>query len=304
MNNAGKQKRQLWYVRRNNTVQGPYPAGLITRYILLGRMHRTDEISTGDDVWSKISDVPELIPEVVQLNMEDPVSRQRLMAAKRWADERAVEDRRRPGKGIADDRRAGDRRISMADEEIKRRNVGAITNEKRQQKKKDRWLAGLIAIGIVIALGVTMYFAKPRSPDSKVDCNASPQAGVNWSNCQKEGATLKNVDLIGAIMTNMNLNNADFEGSQLVKADLSYSILSISNLRNADLREAMLVGVNLRQSDLSNAKVKGADFSYADLSGANLLGVSMEDVKLDNAIWIDGRTCGRGSIGECLTTSR
>ena len=248
--------------------------------------------------------MPELIPEVMQLKMEDPISRQRLMAAKRWADERNVGDRRQTGQGVSQDRRAEDRRISYNEGEVKLRDVGSITEEKRQQKRHDRRLAGLIAVSIVIAAGIAMYLLKPKPPVLAIDCNAPPGPGVNWDNCHKEGAALINVNLIGAKMTNMDLVNADLRGSQLVKTDLSYSNLSVSSLRGADLREAVLVGVNLRQSDLSNTNLKGADLSYADMADANIQGAQMEDSKLDNAIWIDGRTCGRGSTGKCLGASR
>jgi len=299
MNNNEKQKKQLWYVRRENTVEGPYPAGLITRYILLGRIHRSDEVSSGDDTWTKVSDVPGLVPEVVQLNMDDPISRQRLMAAKRWADERTVDDRRQSSRGVSPNRRAEDRRTSHSDEEMKRRNVGEITAEKRQQKRHDRRLAGLIAISIVIAAGVAMYLLKPEPPVSVVECDTPPNAGVNWNNCHKAGATLYNVNLIGALMTNMSLVNADLHDSHMVKADLSYSDLSVANLRDADLREAILVGVDLRHSDLSNANLKGADLSYADLTEAVIQGAQIKDAKLGNAIWIDGRKCDSDSIGRC-----
>jgi hypothetical protein len=297
--NKEKQKKRLWYVRRDNSVQGPYPAGLITRYILLGRIRRSDEISSGDDTWTKISDMPELIPEVVQLNSDDPISRQRLMAAKRWADERTVEDRRHLSHGVSHNRRAEDRRFSYGDEEIKHRNVGDITEEIRLQKKKDRRLAGYIAISIVIASGIAMFLLNPVPPVSAIDCDIPPHSGINWNNCHKEGAILTNVNLIGAQMTNMNLMNADIHDSQLVKADLSYSDLSASNLKGTDLRAAILVGADLRQSDLSNSNLKGADLSYADLSEANIRDAQIEDARLGNTIWIDGHKCGPDSIGQC-----
>jgi len=304
MNSGDKHKAQIWYVRRDNEIHGPYPAGLVTRYILLGRIHKTDEVIAGDAAWSKISDVPELIPEVVQLNMDDPVSRQRLMAAKRWADERMVDDRRQSRMGVQHNRRSQDRRVSRDEEEVKHRNVAEITKEKRVKTKKDRIFAGLIATGIVIALAVAMFIVKPRTTEVAIDCNAGPNAGVNWSNCHKEGARLRDANLAGAIMTTMSLGNADLDGSRMFKADLSYSTMSISTLRNADLRQAILVGVNLRQSDLENANLEGADLSYADLTGANIRGIRLGNAKLDNAIWIDGQTCGQGSTGQCLTVPR
>ncbi len=304
MIHQAKQKNQLWYVRRDNAVQGPYPEGLISRYILLGRIHKSDEVSTGDNVWVKVADMPALIPEVMQLDMDDPVSRQRLMAAKRWADERGMENRRQTSQDMHRDKRASDRRSSVVVEEAKRRNIGEDTRERRQRIKKERLLAGLIAVSIVIATGTAFYLTKPRPNISRIDCEAPSQAGVNWNNCHKEGSVLIDADLIGAMMTNMDLGNSDLHNSQLVKADLSYSNLSVSDLNGADLRAAILVGVNLRQSNLANANLENADLSYADLSGANIQGARMDGVKLDSAIWIDGRKCGIGSTGQCLSEKR
>jgi len=299
MNNSDKQKKQLWYVRRGTVVQGPYPVGLITRYILLGRIHESDEVSSGDNSWVKVADMPELVPEVMQSDMDDPVSRQRLMASKRWADERTKLDRRHLLKQVGANRRSDDRRVSVVDEAQKRGQTEDFIKEIVEQKEKDRLLAGMIAVSIVIAAGVAMYLLKPKPPDAVIDCNVLPQAGINWSNCHKEGVDLGGVNLIGATMNNMDLSKADLHDSQLVKADLSYSNLSVTNMRDADLREANLVGVNLRQSELANANLKGADLSYADLTGANIQGALMEGVALGNAIWLDGSKCSPDSIGQC-----
>jgi Pentapeptide repeats (8 copies) len=299
MSNSDKQKKQLWYVRRGNAVQGPYPAGLISRYILLGRIHESDEVSRGDNSWVRIADMPELVPEVMQSSMEDAVSRQRLMAAKRWADERTKIDRRHLLNKVDEDRRSDDRRISVVDEAQKRSQTEDMIKEIGEQKRKDRMLVGMIAGSILIAAVATMYLLKPKPPDAVIDCNVMPRAGVNWSNCHKEGAELGGANLIGATMNNMDLGNADLHGSQLVKADLSYSNMSVTNLEDADLREANLVGVNLRQSELANANLKGADLSYADLTGANIRGTLMTGARLGNAIWVDGGECSPDSIGRC-----
>ena len=79
-----KNQRQLWYTRRGDAVQGPFPAGQITRYIILGRVLLTDEVSVDQQTWVPISQVPEMIPELVQTDTGDPALRQRLQAAKRW----------------------------------------------------------------------------------------------------------------------------------------------------------------------------------------------------------------------------
>jgi len=45
--------------------------------------------------------------------------------------------------------------------------------------------------------------------------------------------------------------------------------------------------------------LRDADFGQANLQGANLTGVKLNGVKLGQAIWVDGRVCANGSVGEC-----
>src|SRR3569623_1333074 len=41
---SGMAGLNVWYVRRGDEVKGPYPSGLITRYVLLGRVRANDEV--------------------------------------------------------------------------------------------------------------------------------------------------------------------------------------------------------------------------------------------------------------------
>ena len=62
-----------WYIRRRGEVKGPYPAGLVSRYILLGRLQMTDEVSASGQDWLPVQDVPDLIPKILQGDISDPV---------------------------------------------------------------------------------------------------------------------------------------------------------------------------------------------------------------------------------------
>ena len=163
MNSRDKQKKQLWYVRRGSEMMGPYPAGMITRYILLGRIQESDEVSCGDNVWHKVTDVQELVPEVMQTSMDDPMSRQRLMAAKRWADERTKGDRRLLMKTIGTDRRTDDRRASTVDVVQPRENAEDQINEQIEVKEKDRQIGKIIVISVVVAVVIAMYLLNSSS---------------------------------------------------------------------------------------------------------------------------------------------
>jgi len=66
MRQTDKTQQQLWYTRRGEAVQGPFPAGQISRYVILGRIQPTDEVSADGVVWVPLSQMPEMIPELVQ----------------------------------------------------------------------------------------------------------------------------------------------------------------------------------------------------------------------------------------------
>ena len=89
------QSKQLWYTRRGNEVRGPFPAPQISRFILLGRIRETDELSSNQHDWQKVSDVPVLMPEELKANQDDPAARERLLIARMREDERSAHNRRR-----------------------------------------------------------------------------------------------------------------------------------------------------------------------------------------------------------------
>ena len=101
----------MWYLRKNGEVKGPYPAGLISRYILLGRINDGDEVSGDGEEWLVIRDIPELIPDVMKGDASDPLVQERLQAARRWADERgAVSVNSTPRCSKTDEEATGGRR--------------------------------------------------------------------------------------------------------------------------------------------------------------------------------------------------
>ena len=88
------QENQLWYTRRGSQVRGPFPAQQISRFILLGRIHDTDELSTDQHAWQKVTDVPILIPQEMQADLTQPEAHERLIIARMREDERSARDRR------------------------------------------------------------------------------------------------------------------------------------------------------------------------------------------------------------------
>ena len=298
-------RSQLWYTRRGKEIRGPFHGGLIQRYILLGRLRASDEVSSDKEVWTPISQMADLIPQVMQADLDDPLARERLMAAKRWADERLHPDRRALGHFANDEmeaerRRNDDRREDEEEEEVRYR----LNKAQRQSPKTRPGLLNVVGILVAISLagvfiGLTVTARLPVN-DKGVDCGAPPKPKVNWSNCRLEGMQFTSANLRAANLSSADLSAANLEGSHLAEADLSFAKLSIANLHNANLGRAQMKGVNLINARLTGADLRHADLSYANLRGADLTGANLEGAIFDHAIWVNDEVCGPGSTGRCV----
>ena len=51
-----------WYSRRQGVTRGPFSAGDITRYLLLGRIRLDDELSTDKTLWLPANQFSEMLP--------------------------------------------------------------------------------------------------------------------------------------------------------------------------------------------------------------------------------------------------
>lgn len=292
-----------WYTRRGGEIKGPYPAGLVSRYILLGRLKQSDEVSIDGQQWQTVSEVPGLIPKILQGDTSDPLFQERLQAARRWADERdrsrrGAEEGRIPG---VEGRRGGDRRAPEETAVAAHREARGGRELELFADAQNRWAMLFIAGVVAVVVGLFMVFYRPPPPPVETSCQSRPVPGVNWNNCIMDGANLNHRDLTGASLYSTGLTGASLRGSVLRGANLSYAGLGISDLEGADLRSATLLGANLRRAKLGKALLQQADLSYADLTGADLTGATLDGARLGNAIWVDGKRCLPKSVGECRT---
>lgn len=291
---------QLWYTRRNEDVRGPFPQRVIGQYLLIGRLHRSDEVSLDRKTWKKIDEVAELIPEVMKADLTDPLAHDRLEAARRAADERAAE-RRNQVDNPDHNRRGGDRRELESPDEIAYRKARLQRILDARTEQPSRWLVVPI---LVIVLGVLIWMGWGYTPEVDTsgtpDCSTLPGPNVNWNNCIMQGINLQRADMHGAEASNANFTGSNFSGVNLAGANLAYTNLSLSDLTQTDLHSAKLVGVAFHGSNLQGADLTGSDLSYADFWGANLTGAHLEGAKLDRAIWVDRTICAPGSIGQCI----
>ncbi|HHH35912.1 MAG TPA: pentapeptide repeat-containing protein [Gammaproteobacteria bacterium] len=300
MENQEQNNRRLWYIRRRGQIEGPFPQGLISRHILLGRIAEDDELSFDLVTWHPRDAFPELVPAVMQGEVTDRQAAERLEAARRWADERTGGDRRQGDGMVAQDRRRGrDRRRGSQSGRPPRTTPEALPDGGAGQGGR-RWAWVLIPPALLLG-GILVAVMKPGDETAAViDCDSPPRAGIDWSNCFKEGVDLRGADLRGARMRNMRLTAARLGQARLRGTDLSYSELAVASLAGADLRDGVLVGAGLRGADLRSADLRGANLAYADLRGARLAGADLRGAVLGSAIWTDGRYCAPRSVGSCV----
>lgn len=294
----GHAGKGLWYVRKDGRIRGPFPAGQIAREILLGRIRDNDELSIDREHWRLLSALPQLVPEVMQ-HAGTEEGQQHLLLARLREDER-LHDRRGPGHVPADTNlRHGDRRtVESFDVVAHRERVTRWAAEENQEERNLLLPAAVIMITLFILATYFLWY-RPAPPLAERDCQAALAAGVNWSGCEMAARNLGRADLSRANLSNTILKAADLHAARLRSADLSYANLEGADLRSADLRAANLKGAALRGANLSQSDLRDADLGYANLQAANLNGASLGGAKFDRAIWIDGRVCATGSVGEC-----
>lgn len=283
---------KAWYIRSKagEETKGPFPGGQISQEILLGRHKLDDEVSHDKEEWFALREVPELLPEIFFKNRSDPGFKDRLDAARRWADER---------RGILDIDKSDERRanVSYENEEIKRLHRLAT-----EAKKKTSPLATFAQVAVVLlAIIAVIFLAFQYSPEDEnvVDCSSPAQQGVNWNGCKFVGAQLFQKELIAANLMNANLQTASLQSSNLSLANLKYAQLHLANLANTNFSKADLTGADLVGANLTGAIFKQANLSYANFRDAVIEDTDFSNARLDNAIWIDGRTCAINSTGSC-----
>lgn len=283
-------KNSLFYTRREGEVHGPFPAGQITRYLILGRVKLSDEISEDHESWQVIANRPELIPDVLNLDMSIDENRDKLEAAKRWADER-----RQHHSGEADKQ---DRRSPEGAELLAYREIREKVLELPKQRLRGNLFLALTLMVVIAVIWIAIKFT-PEQPLVVSDCNMAAGPGVNWNNCLLDGKQVSGQNLSGAKIHNASLVSLVAEATNFQASELQYSKLNLARLKGANLEASNLTGVSLRDADLQGANLANADLSYADLTDANLQGVNLTGAKLGQTRWVDGTLCAEGSVGQC-----
>lgn len=270
---------QLWFVRHQGTVLGQFPLKEIQQALVSGEIVVDDEISPDQANWLPLSQFPGLVrEEPVAQPIEDLDEETR-----KWHEERVKAALRWEANPASP----------------------AFPGNHSQPSSLIKWLGGMVSLGAVIGLALFLFWQwqdAKNVPQPKLVISAPiPACGmpagpkINWAECDKSGTLLHGADLSGANLARTKFNSTDMSDSLLVRANLSFSDLSYATLNGGNLSGANLEGANLGFAELRNA-----DFSQANLRNANIADAVLDGAKFDGAIWIDGKTCAPGSLGQCL----
>ena len=154
--------KQLWYTRRDKEIRGPFPPGLITRYILLGRIREDDELSTDQIAWQPVSENPELIPEELKLDLNVEENQERLRIARMREAEREAGDRRakqsaQKNEQFKNQRSGKERRRTETNDEVRHREIKTQLLETLRKEEQRNYIPRIV--GIMVILAAFMWFA-------------------------------------------------------------------------------------------------------------------------------------------------
>ena len=169
-------------------------------------------------------------------------------------------------------------------------------------------LKQILVLAAAVLAGFTMQaFAWTENITEAADvnrvCRLEPEAQCSWAiliDTKAPGVDMHESSLASARLDRSDLSRSNFSWSIFQLASLKDANLMLSNLEHAHLHGVNLQNANLMLANLTGASLFDADLSGADLRGANLLGAIIIKAKFDNATWVDGRVCAKGSIGRCL----
>ena len=146
-------------------------------------------------------------------------------------------------------------------------------------------------------------------------CDDPPSDGVDYSGCAfSDGQDLtgtfmpnSNLSFTGfikvifdkSIMMNSTLANGNYPESSFVRANLYETNFEGGNFEKTNFSSANLTRANFKAASLIEANFTNANLFEADFTGANILNANFEGANLNEAIWVDGKKCNLGSIGEC-----
>jgi uncharacterized protein YjbI with pentapeptide repeats len=162
--------------------------------------------------------------------------------------------------------------------------------------RKVRGSATLLAL----AMSAPMLALQPAAA---ADCQSSPYAKIDWTECNKSllmlgGSDLSSANLTDADFTSTDLRDANLAGANLEKATLVRASLAGAQADKANFARiegyrtsfagisaqgASFASAEMQRADFSQANVTGSDFQKAELGRANFAKATITGTKFPMA---------------------
>ncbi|MCB1774074.1 MAG: pentapeptide repeat-containing protein [Gammaproteobacteria bacterium] len=221
-----------WFIRRGNTVRGPFSSARIRHYVIEGRLQLDDEVSLDRSEWQRLGSVNEVVPLQMRGNDEAELAQQ--------SQQRRTE-RLRAIRAIA---------IAVV---VMVALVGIVLLAGRSEERAP--------IDCTAPAAPAVAWEGCRL--SGADLRGVRLDGAHLANADLAGSRLGEAGLRDA-----DMRYVDLAGADLSYAVLRGAVLKGANLRHADLTNADLTGADLSFADLGGARVGGAVFGNTRLEGA------------------------------------
>ena len=220
-----------WFVRRGQSVRGPFSSTRVRHFVLEGKLELDDEVSADRHNWQRLGAVDEVVP----LQMRSDTGG--------LAGQRPVE-------------KTGNLRairgILVATLVIVALTLGVyFAGSPQPEGERD--------------------CARPPGPGVHLEgCRLSgaDMAQADLKGARLANAILSAARLSGADLSESDARYVDFTGADLSYAQLQKASLKGANLRLIDATNADFRGADMSFADLGGARVGGAQFGGANLEGA------------------------------------
>lgn len=132
---------------------------------------------------------------------------------------------------------------------------------------------------------LAMAIVGPALPAAAADCQNSPEAKIDWTECNKSllmlgGSDLNGANLAGTDFTSTDLRDANLEGANLEKASLVRASLAGAKADKANFAKIEAYRTSFAGLSAQGASFAGAELQRADFTGANVTGADFQKAEL------------------------
>jgi len=118
---------------------------------------------------------------------------------------------------------------------------------------------------------------------TRAELQAAKCQGGDFRNCRLDEADMRGICLAGSRMNNASMRKVDLRALQMDQGRRMPADLSDASLRHVDLSGALLGGVQLAGADLSFSDLTDVDLTHVDVAGAKLVACKLSKEQMGAA---------------------